>query len=368
MEVEDFYTGEKKEIVIPEGCIMIDEDKLSYGHYALIDDDEDVEGQNAEIIVDFFPNNPKRFSEIPLYKSSKEGLFSVIVIKDKYYKWVDIKKRQKQNEVKQQQNTSKQQAVFDKKSQLRLEGDLYRKDSKTQQAIDSYNMALQVEYKTVNKWFKLYCIDEDLQSLDGLIAIYHKQNDFEKERDCIERAVSLASLNTRHEKHLSKYQHRLGKLLGTYKEKEIPPESHMNVVYTDLINDCDVYRRIFQPYVIKNGRKVYDKLGKKRERIRDYLNKLMRQGQAADNEFDYKTAADIYERLIAEGYDGLYVNSMYDRLIAMYFKYKFFEDEVRIINLAIEAIRPYHNKRLEQLEKRLVSAQKRLQSLKKEGK
>ena len=31
MEVEDFYTGEKKEIVIPEGCIMIDEEKYLTG-------------------------------------------------------------------------------------------------------------------------------------------------------------------------------------------------------------------------------------------------------------------------------------------------------------------------------------------------
>lgn len=366
MEVIDFYTGEKKEIIIPEGCIMIDEEKLSYGFYALIDDDEDIEGDNAEIIVDFFPNNPKRFSDLTLYKSSKEGQFSVVVIKDKYYKWVDLKRRQKQNEIKRQQNITKQQAVFDKKGHLRLEGDLLRKDSKIQQAIDFYNLALQVEYKTVNKWFKLYCIDEDLQSLDGLIAIYHKQNDFEKERECIERAISLASLNSRHKKRLSKYKHKLGILLGTYKEKEIPPESHMNVVYTDLINDCDVYKRSSQPYVIKNGRIVYDKLGKKREKVRDSLDKLMRQGQIADNEFDYKTAVDIYERLIAEGYDGLYVKSIYDRLITIYFNYKLYEDEVRIIKLAIEAIRPYHNKRLEQLEKRLVSAQKRVDKQKME--
>ena len=97
MKVEDFYTGEKKEIVIPEGCIMIDEEKLSYGHYALIDDDDDIDGFNAKIVVDFFPNKPKRFSDLPLYKSSKEGMFKVIVIKDKYYKWVNLKKRQKES-------------------------------------------------------------------------------------------------------------------------------------------------------------------------------------------------------------------------------------------------------------------------------
>lgn len=346
VEVEDYYTGEKKEIIIPEGCIMIDEEKLSYGFYSLIDDDEDIEGDNAEIVVDFFPNNPKRFSDITLYKSSKEGQFSVVVIKDKYYKWVDLKRRQKQNEIKRQQNITKQQTVFDKKGHLRLEGDLLRKDSKIQQAIDSYNLALQVEYKTVNKWFKLYCIDEDLQSLDGLITIYHKQKDFEKERECIERAISLASLNSRHKEHLSKYKHRLGKLLGTYKAKEVPPESHMNVVF-DKINT------------------------KERGKTWDYFNKLIRKARAADNEFDYKTAAEIYERLIAEGYNGLYWTSMYDRLIAIYFNFKLYEDEVRVIELAIntfkalkdgtiEALSHQYDKRLEQLEKRLVSAQKRV--------
>ncbi len=354
MEVEDFYTGEKKEIVIPEGCIMIDEEKLSYGHYALIDDDDDIDGLNAKIVVDFFPNKPKRFSDLPLYKSSKEGMFKVIVIKDKYYKWVDLKRRQKQNAIKRQQNITKQQAIFDKKSHLRLEGDIYRKESEIQQAIDSYILALQVEYKTVNKWFKLYCIDEDLQSLDGLIAIYHKQNDFEKERDCIERAISLASLNSRHKEHLSRFKHKLGKLLGTYKDKEVPPESHMKVVF-DKINP------------------------KERGKTWDYFNKLIRKARAADNEFDYKTAAEIYERLIAEGYNGLYWTSMYDRLIAIYFNFKLYEDEVRVIELAIntfkalkddtiEALSHQYDKRLEQLEKRLISAQKRLKSCKKESK
>ena len=371
MELEDFYTGEKKEVVIPEGCMIIDEEGLSYGFIDLVDDDEDFEGHNAEIIVDFFPNNPKCFSDIPLYKSSKKDQFSVIVIKDRYYKWVDLKKRQKQNETKRQQTISKQQAVFNKKSYLRLEGDQYRKDSKIQQAIDSYNLSLQVEYKTANKWFKLYCIDEDLQSLDGLIAIYHKQNDFEKERECIERAISLASLNSRHEKHLSKYKHKLGKLLGTYKEKEIPPESHMNVVYSDLIKDGEAYKKLCQPPVIRNGRAVYDKKSEKqREKIWEYFNKMIRKARAADNEFDYKTAADLYERLIAEGYRGLYWTSMYERLIAIYFNYKLYEDEVRIIKLAIEAFKPKKEgenesfevrpKLIEQLEKRLITAQKRL--------
>ena len=241
-------------------------------------------------------------------------------------------------------------------------------------------MALQVENKIANKWFKLYCIDEDLQSLDGLIAIYHKQNDFEKERECIERAISLASLNSRHEKHLSKYKHKLGKLLGTYKEKEIPPESHMNVVYTDLINDCDVYKKTFQPIIIKNGTIVNDENNEKhRKKLLKYFHGLIQQGRAADNEFDYKTATDIYERLIAEDYFGLYWTSLYDRLIAIYFNYKLYEDEVRIIKLAIktfkefndnsiEALSHQYDKRIEQLEKRLVSAQKRLQSFKKEGK
>lgn len=386
MEVEDFYTGEKKEIIIPEGCIMIDEEKLSYGSYALIDDDDDIEGLNAEIIVDFFPNNPKRFSDLTLYKSSKEGQFSVVVIKDKYYKWVDLKRRQKQNEIKRQQNITKQQAVFDKKGHLRLEGDLFRKDSKIQQAIDSYNLALQVEYKTVNKWFKLYCIDEDLQSLDGLIAIYHKQNVFEKERECIERAISLASLNSRHKEHLSKYKHRLGKLLGTYKAKEVPPKSHMNVVYNDLTNYMEVLDKMYHPLVIKNGCVVVD--NKEEEicrKIRDYFDKLMLKGKTADNEFDYKTAADMYERLVAECYDDSFP---YDRLMTLYFNFKLFEDEVRIITSAIntfvsrtEVIRGrtgnsnyhqyvdhYFDKRIERWEKRLVSAQKRLQRCKKESK
>lgn len=366
MEVEDFYTGEKKEIIIPDGCIMVDEESLSYGNISLVDDDEDYESLNAKIIVDFFPNKPKCLSDIPLYKSDKEGQFKVVVIKDKYNKWVNLKERQKQNEIKREQSIEKQQAIYDKKGGLRLQGDIYRKESKLQQAIDSYNLALQIEYKTLNKWFKLYCIDEDLQALDGLVAISHKLKDFKKEQEYIERAISLSSLNSRHEKFNVEFKHKLEKLLGTYKEKIIPPESHMKVVYTDLCNDLDVYN---MPVV--NDAKIV----KKCRKILDYFNKLIKEGRVADNEFDYKTAADIYERLIAEKYRGLYWTSMYDRLIAMYFNYKLYEDEVRIIKLAIQTFKEIkensiaalyheHDKRIEKLEQRLVAAQKRLQSSK----
>lgn len=377
MEVEDFYTGAKKEIVIPEGCIMIDEEKLSYGNYALIDDDEDIDGLNAKIVVDFFPDNPKRFSDLPLYKSSGEGRFKVIVIKDKYLKWVDLNRRQKQNDIKRQQNIEKQQAIYDKISHLRLEGDIYRQKFQFESAITSYNLSLQIDYKTVNKWFKSDCIGQNLLAYNGLIAIYHKLNDFEKEQEYLERAVSLASSDSR-EKDISIYKHKLEKLLGTYKEKEIPPESHMNVVYTDLIKDSDAYKKLCQPPSSKNGRVVYDeKKAKQRLKIWEYFNKLIKKARAADNEYDYKTAVDIYERLIAEGYHGLYWTSMYERLIAIYFNYKLYEDEVRIIKLAIEEFKPKNEeknetievqpKRIEQLEKRLVSAQKRLQSLKKKA-
>lgn len=369
MEVEDFYTGEKKEIIIPDGCIMVDEESLSYGNISLVDDDEDYESLHAKIIVDFFPNKPKCLSDIPLYKSAKEGQFKVIVIKDKYNKWVDFNRRQKQNDIKRLQNIEKQQAIYDNISHLRLEGDIYKQKSQFESAIVSYNLSLQVDYKTVNKWFKSNCIGQNLLAYNGLIAIYHKLNDFEKEQECLERAISLASSNSR-EKDISIYKHKLGKLLGTYKEKIIPPESHMKVVYTDLCNDLDVYN---MPVV--NDAKIV----KKCRKILDYFNKLIKKGRVADNEFDYKTAADIYERLIAEKYRGLYWTSMYDRLIAMYFNYKLYEDEVRIIKLALQTFEPqdevlkdgsietryrYHNKRLEQLEQRLVAAQKRLQSSK----
>jgi tetratricopeptide (TPR) repeat protein len=384
MEVEDFYTGEKKDIVIPEGCIMIDEEKLSFGYYALIDDDEDIDGFNAKIVVDFFPNNPKRFSDLPLYKSSKEGQFKVIVIKDKYYKWVDLKRRQKQNDIKRQQNIEKQQAIYDKISHLRFEGDIYRKESQFESAITSYNLSLQVDYKIVNKWFKTDCIGQNLLSYNGLIIIYHKLNAFEKEQEYLERAISLASLDSRFKKEISKYKHRLEKLLGTYKEKEIPPESHMNVVYTDLTNYIEVLDKMYHPIIIKNGCVVTDKKEAEINRkIWGYFNSLLKKGKDADNEFDYKTAADMYERLLAEGY---YTFSFpYDRLITLYFNYKLYEDEVRVITSAINTFTQrngefhkgtgykneafhFYDKQIARWEKRLVAAKKRLQSYQKRQK
>ena len=384
MEVEDFYTGEKKEIIIPEGCIMIDEDKLSYGNYALIDDDDDIDGLNAKIVVDFFPNNPKRFSDLPLYKSSKEGMFKVIVIKDKYHKWVNLKKRQKQNDIKRERNFEKQQAIYDKICHLRFEGDIYRQNSQFESAITSYNLSLQVDYKSVNKWFKSDCIGENLLANNGLIVIYHKLNDFEKEREYIERAISLASLDSRYKNDISKYKHRLEKLLGTYKEKEIPPESHMNVVYTDLTNYIDVLDKMYHPIVIKDGCVVVDK--KEAEiyrKIWGYFDSLLSKGRKADDEFDYKTTADMYEKLVAEGY--YFYSFPYDRLITLYFNYKLYEDEVRVITSAINTFTQrngefhkgteyknvgFHSydKLLARWEKRLVAAKKRLQAYQKKNK
>lgn len=380
MEVDDFYTGEKKEIIIPEGCIMIDEEKLSYGNYALIDDDEDIDGLNAKIVVDFFPNKPKRLSDIPLYKSSKEGQFKVIVIKDKYYKWVDLNRRQKQNEIKREQNIAKQQAIYDRISHLRLEGDIFRQNSQFESAITSYSLSLQVDYKTVNSSFKQGCIGQNLLSHNGLIAIYHKQNDFEKEKEHLEKAILLSSSSARFKEDYIKFQYRLDKLLGTYIQKEIPPESHMNVVYNDLTNYMEILDKMYHPIVIKNGCVVIDKKEEKiRLKIRKYFDELMAKGKHADSNFDYKTAVDMYERLVAERYDDSFP---YDRLMQLYYNYKLYEDEVRIIELAIKTFQPlneefwngykntgfhYFDKRLERWEKRLVSAQKRLQSLKKKA-
>lgn len=374
MELEDFYTGEKKEIVIPEGCIMIDEEKLSYGHYALIDDDDDIDGLNAKIVVDFFPNKPKRFSDLPLYKSSKEGMFKVIVIKDKYYKWVDLKKRQKQNDIKRERNFEKQEAIYDKISHLRLEGDVYRQNSQFESAITSYNLSLQVDYKSVNKWFKSDCIGENLMAYNGLIVIYHKLNDFEKEKEHLEKAILLSSSsNARFKEYYIKFQYRLDKLLGTYKQKEIPPKSHMNVIYNDLTNYMEVLDKMYHPLVIKNGCVVIDKKEEKiRLKIRKYFDELMTKGKLADSNFDYRTAADMYERLVAERYNDSFP---YDRLMQLYYNYRLYEDEVRIIKLAIKTFQPlneefwngykntgfhYFDKRIERWEKRLVSAQKRV--------
>ena len=291
---------------------------------------------------------------------------------------------EKQNDIKRERNFEKQQAIYDKICHLRFEGDIYRQNSQFESAITSYNLSLQVDYKSVNKWFKSDCIGENLLANNGLIAIYHKLNDFEKEREYIERAISLASLDSRYKNDISKYKHRLEKLLGTYKEKEIPPESHMNVVYTDLTNYIDVLDKMYHPIVIKDGCVVVDK--KEAEiyrKIWGYFDSLLSKGRKADDEFDYKTTADMYEKLVAEGY--YFYSFPYDRLITLYFNYKLYEDEVRVITSAINTFTQrngefhkgteyknvgFHSydKLLARWEKRLVAAKKRLQAYQKKNK
>lgn len=377
-ELADYYTGEIRIVEIPDDCIVIDKNineanlffaRGGYVFWNILSD---------EILVDFFPNSPKSISDIPLFKSSEEDCFRVIVIEHKYKEWLNTKRRQSKNERKREQYLKRQWDIYNKKSNLRIEGDNYRKNGQIQLAISSYSSALQVNYNIVNKWFKTDCIGQDLLSLEGLIAISHNLKNFEEERSYLEQAIILSSTQSQFKKNNMKFQHRLDKLLGTYKGKEIPPESHMNVSFDDLTNYMGVLDKMYKPIETKDGCVVVNKKEEKlRFEIRKYFDELMHSGKEADSKFDYKTASNIYERLVAERYHDSFP---YDRLITLYFKYKMYEDEVRVIASAIETFQilnseyrngyknlgfHYYDKRIERWENRLISARLRLQKSKK---
>ena len=377
-ELIDYYTGEIRLVEIPDDCIVIDKNINEANLFFASDGFVFWNILSDEILVDFFPNSPKSISDIPLFKSSEEDCFRVIVIEHKYKDWVDKKRRQSKNEKKRKQYIERQWDIYNQKCNLRLEGDNYRKNGQTQLAISSYSSALQVKYNTVNKWFMTDCIGQDLLSLEGLIAISHNQKNFEKERLYIEQAISLSSTQSQFKKNSIKFQHRLDKLLGTYIEKEIPPESHMNVSFDDLTNYMELLDKMYHPIETNDGCIVVNKKEEKiRLDIRKYFDGLMHDGKEADSRFDYKTASSIYERLVAERY---YDSFPYDRLITLYFNYKMYEDEVRVITSAIETFQllnseyrngyknpgfHYYDKRIEKWEKRLISARIRLQKSKK---
>ena len=145
MELEDFYTGEKKDIEIPKGCIIIEKNIDEANQFFC---NENFAFWNAYmdiIFVDFFPNKPKSVTDIPLYKSDKEGCFMVIVKEDKYKEWIKQLMRKKRNEKKSAKYIERQWAIYNKKCDLRSEGDTYRKNSQLEQAIASYNLSLQVD-------------------------------------------------------------------------------------------------------------------------------------------------------------------------------------------------------------------------------
>ncbi len=369
MELEDFETGEKISIAIPEGCILIDKKideanlfgkNVDYAFWNVFDD---------KILVDFFPNHPTSINDIPLFSSDKEGCFKVIVQEDNYQAWLKQKRKEEHNAIEEEQYIKTYEAIYNKKDVLRQEGDYYRNNSQYESAITSYAASLKVNYKTLSKQLKFVCISLDLLSLDGLIDIYHKQNRIEKIQECIEQAILLTTPDTsnsnRFWKEHVKYKRMLNKQFGIYQQNIIPPESHMNTTYSDLTNYMELIdnMRIFTS--CENGRATVEleELGN-RLKLYDYFLKLMERGEYAEGQFDYKTATDIYERLVAEGFDRLYP---YDRLMHLYNNYKLYEDEVRVIENAIKVFRArkkdiYHNydKRIERWEKRLISAKKRL--------
>ncbi|MBR4774317.1 MAG: hypothetical protein IK010_07810 [Bacteroidales bacterium] len=163
---------------------------------------------------------------------------------------------------------------------------------------------------------------------DTLINFYRHRGDTPKELYYIEKVIK-------------KYPNEEGYLykrlveLGVRKDEIIPPESHMDsktIPVTSLAMIDSAY-----PCEWIEGGGYYA------------------EGRRSEAMHNYKQAAYIFETLIANGYES---SSPYDRLMIIYRKFKMIDDEIRIINLALEKYDNSQMKIVDIWRKRLETARR----------
>lgn len=118
--------------------------------------------------------------------------------------------------------------------------------------------------------------------------------------------------------------------LGERKANIVPPESHMDSKTIPVISLTTIDSVYPCEYIVGGG---YYAEGRRNEAM-----------------YNYKQAVSIYEALIASDYDS---TSPFKRLMIIYRRFKLYDDEIRIINLALRKYGNSHLKIVEEWEKRL---------------
>jgi hypothetical protein len=127
--------------------------------------------------------------------------------------------------------------------------------------------------------------------------------------------------------------------LGEREKNIIPPESHMDST-TIPITSLDVIDSAYPNYNTMwgiSGSGYYA------------------EGRRYETRFDYKQAVHIYETLIANGCKS---TSPFGRLMAIYRKFKMYDDEIRVINLALNKYKKSELQVIDKWKKRLETVEK----------
>lgn len=127
--------------------------------------------------------------------------------------------------------------------------------------------------------------------------------------------------------------------LGERKANIVPPESHMDSKTIPVISLTTIDSEYPCEYIKGGG---YYAEGRRNEAM-----------------YNYKQAVSIYEALIASDYDS---TSPFKRLMIIYKRFKLYDDEIRIINLALRKYGNSHLKIVKEWNKRLNAIKKNEQN------
>lgn len=192
------------------------------------------------------------------------------------------------------------------------------------------------------------CKDE--YPYDILIRIYKGRKDVENEKRILSLAIENLPIRSSRSKS-SEYQKRLNTLSTKSQEYKLPTVAEIpqiSIKHGDLYEEEIFKLPEFNFYTQKRGfslgwherETLMQPIGK----IIDYFDELIHKAEMATSRKDYKRAAPIYERIIAEKY---WKTAPYDKLIKIYSRAMLLDEEIRVLKLSIEHFTNLKAKRYE---------------------
>ncbi len=207
---------------------------------------------------------------------------------------------------------------------------------KTDSEVKMYFLRLAIE--AIEKSMTFVCCKnpywEIHTALEELMIVYHAVGDTENEIRVTQRAVELRPSDTN-------YTKRLNKLLGKDANLTIPPDPYKPIVVKKNLGE--EYERLFRqmPEYDFSSEGISNHLSEGQiedmiaplRKIHNHFRRQLVNGENEERKFNYKNAANIYENSIAE---GTFIPTTYNRLGAIYRKFKMYDDECRVTRCAIE--------------------------------
>ena len=206
------------------------------------------------------------------------------------------------------------------------------------------NGAIAIFEKIIAKGYK------DDYPYDALIEIYKKRKDEENEKRILSLAIENLPIRSSRSKS-SEYQKRLNTLSTKSQEYKLPTVAEIpqisikhGVLYEEEIFKLPEFNFYTQKRGFSLGWHERETLMQPIGKIIDYFDELIHKAEMATSRKDYKRAAPIYERIIAEKY---WKTAPYDKLIKIYSRAMLLDEEIRVLKLSIEHFTNLKAKRYE---------------------